>query len=98
MFQHCHKEYNEFSSRYINSVKILHKPGPVRLITDWLSRYNHKENKDAEIHGMKMKVDTMQTTTNIPECMSIQTITTSNLTRQSFTMTKRVHLHRLARK
>ena len=53
-------------------VKILYKPGPYLFITDWLSRHNHTENKDAEIPGMDVKVDAIQTMTNIPECMSKQ--------------------------
>ena len=55
-------------------VRILYKLGLELFITDWLSRYNHTENKDAEIHGMDIKVDAIQTTTNIPECMSIPQI------------------------
>ena len=42
------------------------------FIADWLSRHNHEENKDAEIPGMKVKVDAMLTVTNILECISIQ--------------------------
>ena len=38
---------------------------------DWLSRHNYTESKDEEICGMAVKVDTIQTMTNIPECMSI---------------------------
>ena len=34
-----------------------------------VSRHNHTENKDAEIHGMDIKVDTIQTMTNILKCM-----------------------------
>ena len=34
------------------------------FITDWLSRQNYKENKDAEIPSI-------QTTTNISDCMII---------------------------
>ena len=53
-------------------VKILYKPRLGLLIADWHSRDNHKENKDAEIPIMDVKVDAIQTITNIPECMSIQ--------------------------
>ena len=52
-------------------VRIFYKPGPDLFITDWLSRHNHTENKDSEIYGMDIKVDAIQTATNIPECMSI---------------------------
>ena len=44
------------------------------FITDWLSRHNHTENKDAEIHSMDIKIDTIQTTMKIPECRSIPQI------------------------
>ena len=53
------------------SVRILYKPGPDLFITDWLSRHNHTENKDAEIPGIDIKVDAIQTATNIPDCMSV---------------------------
>ena len=49
----------------------IYKPGQELFIGDWLSRHNHTENKDKEIHGMDIQVNTMQTTLNIPECMSI---------------------------
>ena len=32
------------------------------------------ENKDEEIHGMDIRVGTIQTSMNIPECMSIPQI------------------------
>ena len=32
------------------------------------------ENKDEEIHGMDIRVDVIQTSMNVPECMSIQQI------------------------
>ena len=41
------------------------------LITDWLSRHNQRWNKDIEIHDLDIKVNSIQTATNIPECMSI---------------------------
>ena len=52
-------------------VRILHKPGPDLFTADWLSRHNHTENKDTEIPGMDIKVNAIQTATNISECMSI---------------------------
>ena len=55
-------------------VRILYKPGPELFIADWLSRHNHIENKDADIHGMDIKVNTIQIMTNIPECISIPQI------------------------
>ena len=53
-------------------VKIIYKPGPDLFLVDWLSRQNHKENKDKEIPGMQLNVDAIETTTNIPDCMKIQ--------------------------
>ena len=35
-------------------------------ISDWLSRQNHKQNKDEEITGMQVSITTMQ-----PECMML---------------------------
>ena len=46
-------------------------PGPDLFITDWLSRHNHTVNKDAEIPGMDIRIDAIQTATNIPVCISI---------------------------
>ena len=53
-------------------VRIIYKPGVVLFLVYWLSRQNHKENKDAEIPGIQVNIDTMQTTTNIPGCKTIQ--------------------------
>ena len=39
---------------------------------DWLSRQNHTKNKDAELPGMQLNIDSIQTTTNIPDCITIQ--------------------------
>ena len=50
---------------------ILSKPGLEIFISDWLSHLNHKENKDEAIHGMDIRVDAVQTMTDVPECMSI---------------------------
>ena len=53
------------------SVRIIYKAGPGLFIADWLSRQNHKENKDAEIYGMQLNIYPMQTTTNISDCMTL---------------------------
>ena len=37
----------------------------------WLSRQNHKENKDVEIPCMQLDIDTIETATNIPEFITI---------------------------
>ena len=53
-------------------VRIIYKLGPEVFITDWLSQQNHTENKDEAIHGMDVRVDEIQTSMNVPECMSMQ--------------------------
>ena len=53
-------------------VRVINKPGLDLFITDWLSRQNHKENKDPEIPGMQMNIDAIETMTNIPDCMTLQ--------------------------
>ena len=52
-------------------VKIIYMPGPDLVIAYWLSRQNHKEDKDEEIAGMEVNINTLETATNIPECMTI---------------------------
>ena len=47
------------------------KPGPEIFIADWLSQHNHEEGKDKPIKDMDIRVDTIQSVTDIPECMSI---------------------------
>ena len=55
-------------------VRILYKTGPEILITDWLSQQNYTENKDEAICGMDIRVDAIQTSSNVPACMSVQQI------------------------
>ena len=55
-------------------VRILYKPVPELFIADWLSWHNHMEKKDEEINVMHLRVDTIQISLNISECMSIQQI------------------------
>ena len=52
-------------------VRIGYKPEPDLFIADWLSKQNHKGNKDEEVPGMKWNIDAVQTT-NIPDCKMIQ--------------------------
>ena len=52
-------------------MQILYKPGPEIFIADCLSHHNHKENKDKPIQGMYIRVDAIQSMTDVPECMSI---------------------------
>ena len=63
----------------MNTVKIsknssIQDPNPEIFIADWLSCHNHKENKDEPIQGMDIRVDTIQSMADIPECMSISQI------------------------
>ena len=53
-------------------VRTIYKPGLDLFIADWLSRHNHKENKDAEIPGMQLNIDAIETMTDIPDCMTMQ--------------------------
>ena len=55
-------------------VHILYKPGPDIFITDWLSQCNHKEGKDELLQDMDIRVDAIQSTTDILECISISQI------------------------
>ena len=40
-------------------------------MADFLSRQNHKEDKDEEIAGMQVNISNIETSSNIPECMTI---------------------------
>ena len=55
-------------------VQIIYKPGPEIFIADWLLRHNHTEGKDKPIKGMDIWVDAIQTTMDIPECVSMAEI------------------------
>ena len=55
-------------------VQILYKPGPEIFIADWLSCHKHKEDKDEPIWDMDIRVDVIQSVTDILECMSISHI------------------------
>ena len=52
-------------------VQILYKSGPEKFIADWLSQHNHQKGKDEPIWDMDVRVDTIQSPTDIPECISI---------------------------
>ena len=56
---------------YQYRVRIIYQPGPDLFIVDWLSTQNHNKDKGAEIPGMQFGISAIQTTTNIPECMTI---------------------------
>ena len=55
-------------------VQIIYKPGPEIFIADWLSRHNHVEGKDKPIKDIDVWVDTIQSTTDMPECISMAEI------------------------
>ena len=52
----------------------MYKPGPDIFIADWLSRHHHVEGKDKPIEDMDIQVDAIQSTTDIPECVSMAEI------------------------
>ena len=52
-------------------VQVIYKPGPEIFIADWLLRHNHTEGKDKPIKGIDVWVDAIQTTTDMPECISM---------------------------
>ena len=52
----------------------MYKPGPDIFIADWLSRHNHVEGKDKLIEDMDVHVDAIQSTTDMPECVSMAAI------------------------
>ena len=55
-------------------VRILYKPGPETFVADWLSQHNQKEGKDEPLQNMDVRVNAIQSATDIPECMSISQI------------------------
>ena len=55
-------------------VQIIYKIGPEIFIADWLSRHNHTEGKDKPIKGMDIQVDTIQTATDMLQCISMTEI------------------------
>ena len=55
-------------------VQIIYKPGPEIFIADWLSQYNHMEGKDKPIKDTDIRIDAIQSVTDIPECVSISQI------------------------
>ena len=55
-------------------IQILYKSGPDIFIADWLLQHNHEEGKDKPIRDMDIRIDTMQSMTDNPECISISQI------------------------
>ena len=55
-------------------VQIVYKPGPEIFIVDWLSWHNHEEGKDKPIKDMDIRINAIESATDIPECVSISQI------------------------
>ena len=55
-------------------VQIIYKPDPKIFIADWLSRHNHVEGKDKPIKDIDIRVDAIQSATDMPECISMAEI------------------------
>ena len=59
---------------------IQHKnPGPQVLISDWLSRLNHKTIRDEEIPGISVTINAMESCIDIPDCMTTDKIRLTTL-------------------
>ena len=52
-------------------VQIMYKLGPDIFIADWLSRQNHVQGKAKLIEDIDIQVDVIQSTTDMPECISM---------------------------
>ena len=52
-------------------VQILYKPRPEIFLAGWMSLHNHKEDKDEPIQDMDIRLDAIQSATDILEFMSI---------------------------
>ena len=55
-------------------VQILYKPGPETFIVYWLLRNNHIEGKDKPIKDIDIQVNAIQSSVDMPECISIEEI------------------------
>ena len=55
-------------------VQIIYKPGSDIFIADWLLHHNHIEGKDKPIKDMDIRIDTIQSAKDIPECTSMSLI------------------------
>ena len=55
-------------------VQIIYKPGPEMFIAEWLSWHNHVEGKDKPIKDMDIRIEAIQSVTDILECMSMSQI------------------------
>ena len=55
-------------------VRIIYVSGLDLFIADWLTRQNHKENKDEEVQGMNININAIHMITDISKCMTAQEI------------------------
>ena len=55
-------------------VQIIYKPGPEIFIADWLLQHNHAGGKDKSIKDVDIRIDAIQSITDILECMSVSQI------------------------
>ena len=55
-------------------VHIICKPGPDIYIMNWLSHNDHTESRDQEITWIRVNVNAISTSVNIPVCKSIEDI------------------------
>ena len=53
-------------------VQIIYMPQPKIFIADCLSQHNHEEGKDKLIRDMDIRIDAIQSATDILECVSIK--------------------------
>ena len=74
-------------------VSILYRPGPDLFITNWVSGQNNKENKDDEIPSMKINVNVIDRTNDIPNCMTTQEIQQATI-KDSYLQQLRQHIMR----
>ena len=66
--------YSTYCLKFINTGSRLYTTGPKIFIADWLSHHNHLEGKDKPIKDMDIRIDAIQSVTDILECVSISQI------------------------
>ena len=69
--------------------QIIYIPGPEIFIADWLSRNNHVGGKDKPIKGMDVWVDAIQSSIDMPECVSMEEIQQASSQDDHFQQLKR---------
>ena len=77
-------------------VEILYKPGPKIFIADWLSHHNNEEGKDKPIKDMDIRIDAIQSATDIPECVSTSQIQQATAQNENLQYLKKHYNYRLA--